>query len=59
MEVLWYALRVDFLLLKLFFFIFDNEPESADFCDPISMANFDQLRLVNELSKKVPVAQDL
>ena len=45
MEVLKFALGVDFFLLKSFFFIFDDEPESADFCDPVSLANFDQLRL--------------
>ncbi len=45
MQILWYALEVDFLPLKLFFFIFADEPESADFCDPITLPNFDQLCL--------------
>ena len=43
MLVLWYALEVDFLPLKLFFSIFDDGQELADFCDPVTLPNSDQL----------------
>ena len=43
LQVLKYALKVDFLLLELFFPIFDDEPESADFCDPVTPPKSDQL----------------
>ena len=43
MQVIKYALGVNFLLLKLFFSILDNEPKSADFCDPVTLPNSDQL----------------
>ncbi len=43
MQVLKYALGIDFLLLKLMFSIFDDAPELADFCDPVTLPNSDQL----------------
>ena len=46
MQVLLFALGVDFLPLKSFFSIFEDEPESADFCDPVTLPNFDQLCLL-------------
>ena len=46
MQVLWYALGVEFWFLKFIFLVFDEEPEfvlSLTFCDPFSLANFDKL----------------
>ena len=64
MQEFQYTLEVYFSFRKYFFSIFDNEPESADFCNPVSQSNSDPLclslhNLLSKLSWEVPVAQVL